>query len=110
MKKFAEKIIELKNRIVVDIDNERQYDTEILGLSQSNNVLNFKGDKITLKEGDYIYLLTENYENGEPDHILAEGYVIKNPYQDLPYRFCCHLQGEIQYLTDLQNATTTHNN
>lgn len=90
----------IESRIVVDIDNERPYDSSILGLSQRDEVLSFAGDTIVLTEGMYVYMITENFDEDIPDHILSEGLVIKKPYPDLPYKWCCRIEGKIEYLED----------
>lgn len=90
----------LNTRILVDIDNERPYDCDIVGLSKTDEAINFNGETVTLKEGTYIYIYTESVEKGVTSYILAEGYVIRSPYKDLPYKWCCQIQGKIEYIED----------
>ncbi|HEX8576858.1 MAG TPA: hypothetical protein VF677_11245 [Flavobacterium sp.] len=71
------------DRILVDIDNERPYGRDIVGLSKTDEVINFNGDTVTLEEGKYIYTYTESIEKGVLSYIFAEGYVIRSPYKDL---------------------------
>ena len=93
----------LSGRILVDIDNERPYDRNILGLSKSDEVIDFNGNKVVLENGNYIYAYTESLEGSDTSYILSEGRVIKNPYEDLPYKWCCVLQGEIEYIEDYKS-------
>lgn len=97
---MSRKFVELNDRILVDIDNERRYDQKILGLSQSDEVEGFNKNTITLKEGDYVYTFTENHSEDEISYIFAEGYVIQNPYPDLPYKWCCRLVGDVEFSED----------
>lgn len=90
----------LTNRVLVDIDNERRYDRDILGLSQTDDIIDFQGNIVKLIEGSYIYTFTENFDGDIPGYILAEGFVIPSPYKDLPYKWCCKLEGEIEYSED----------
>jgi hypothetical protein len=99
----AEKILEkiekykgVKERILVDLDNERPYHSDIVGLARNNEVTDFQGNSIILQGGEYVYLYTES----PPDYIFAEGVVIPNPYEDLSYKWCCSLVGEIEYFED----------
>ena len=99
--KSMTKYQELNSRILVDIDNERRYDCDIVGLSQTDEATDFNGNTVILKEGNYIHTYTENYEKGEGlSFIFAEGYVIQSPYSDLHYKWCCKIQGEIEYSED----------
>ena len=97
----------LKNRILIDIDNERPYDYNIVGLSQSDEVRDFNGDIIILEEGRYIYTFTESIEGGVVSYIFAEGYVISSPYKDLSYKWCCQIEGEIEFIEDYNNRFST---
>ncbi len=91
---------ELKNRIQVDIDNERRYDCDIVGLSKTDEAITYNGEKQSLQEGQYIYMYTENIEKEGENHIFSEGYIIANPYNDLPYKWCCKIKGEIEFMED----------
>lgn len=87
-------------RVLVDIDNDRSYDCDIVGLSKTDEITDFEGNTIRLKEGIYIYTYTDNIENGVPSYIFAEGYVIRSPYKDVACRWWCKIQGEIEYSED----------
>ena len=38
--------------------------------------------------------------DGEISYIFSEGYVIFNPYEDIPYKWCCRIVGNIEYLEE----------
>lgn len=92
--------IHIKNRILVDIDNERRYDCDILNLTKTDEVIDFMGDAVILNQGDYLYTFTENHEEGILSYIFAEGRVIRSPYEDSPCKWCLKLVGEIEYSED----------
>ncbi len=87
-------------RIKVDIDNDRIVDNDVVKLSREDFVIDYSGKKITLKEGMYVYLYTDDTDDkGEPSFIFSEGIVIKNPYGDLTlFKWFCRLKGEILYV------------
>lgn len=91
----------LNGRVFADFDNERVYDLDIVGLSKSNEMFDFEGNIVILKENDFIYLFMQiDIENHE--YVVAEGYVITNPYPTKPYLWCCKLSSEIEYFGDYQ--------
>lgn len=90
---------ELNYRIFADFDNERVVDLDIVGLTQTNEVKNFIGDTVFLKEGDYIYLYMPTDET-LPEYVFSEGYVIRNPYKFTPYKWCCKLTSKLEYIED----------
>lgn len=95
--------IDITNRVLVDIDNDRWRDPDIVGLTKAGEdyALNFKGEKILLHKGDYIYMYTDNsYPDGTISYLFFEGYVISNPYDDIPCKWCCRIVGEIEDLED----------
>ena len=69
-------------------------------LSREDFVIDYSGKKITLKEGMYVHLYTDDTDDkGEPSFIFSEGIVIKNPYGDLTlFKWFCRLKGEILYV------------
>lgn len=91
---------ELKNRIWVDIDNERPYNCDIVGLSKTDEAITYNGVKQPLHEGQYIYMYTESIEKEGKTYIFSEGYVIANPYNNLMYKWCCKIIGEIEFMED----------
>jgi hypothetical protein len=44
-----------EERYFADMDNERPFDEDIVGLSKTDEVIGFSGKVRTIKEGDYIY-------------------------------------------------------
>lgn len=93
----------VSNRLLVDIDNERPRDFDIVGLTKRgvDYAVNFKNERVLLHEGDYVYMYTDNsYPNGEISYIFCEGYVISNPYDDIPYKWCCRIVGDVEYVED----------
>lgn len=65
--------IDITNRVLVDIDNDRWRDTDIVGLTKAGEdyALNFKGEKILLHKGDYIYMYTDNsYPDGTISYLF----------------------------------------
>jgi hypothetical protein len=91
---------DVTDRIRVDIDNERPYDFDIVGVTRKDTVTDFNGDKITLQAGDYVYMYTESIEKGEISYIFSEGYIIPNPYEDMKYKWCCKIIGDIEDIED----------
>lgn len=91
---------DISKRIWVDIDNERPYDSDIVGVTRQEFAIDFNNNHIPLNEGDYIYMYTESIENGILSYIVCEGYVISNPYKDMPYSWCCKIVGDIEYIED----------
>lgn len=90
----------LTNRILVDIDNQRRYDCDILGLGRTNEMIDFSGNVVLLEVGDYIYTYTVSIEVGVLSYIFAEGFVIMGDYEHQAYKWCCKLCGEIEYSED----------
>lgn len=90
----------IDSRIKVDIDNDRIVDNDVVKLSREDFVIDYSGKKITLKEGMYVYLYTDDTDDkGEPSFIFSEGIVIKNPYGDLTlFKWFCRLKEEILYV------------
>ncbi|MCL2872817.1 MAG: SAM-dependent methyltransferase [Betaproteobacteria bacterium] len=86
-------------RIFADTDNERPFDSNIVGLTKNDEVSDFSGRAILIKEGDYLYLYMDC---GNGDCIFSEGLVIKNPYPTKPYKWCCKLSGEIEYMSEYE--------
>lgn len=87
-----------EERIWADISNESNVDSDIVGLTQSDEVKDFFGNSVIIHEGDYVYLYEDMREdNGEVSYIFFEGYVITNPYDFLPYKWCCKLTGDKRY-------------
>ena len=87
-----------EERIWADISNESNVDSDIVGLTQSDEVKDFFGNSVIIHEGDYVYLYEDMREdNGEVSYIFFEGYVIPNPYDFLPYKWCCKLIGDKRY-------------
>lgn len=86
---------ELSSRIYADFDNERPYELNVVGLSQTDYVIDFTGKKIKIYDGDYIYLYMDVDSN---EYVVSEGVVFPNPYTDLPYKWCCRLSWEIEYM------------
>ncbi|RHH05420.1 hypothetical protein DW228_22940 [Bacteroides fragilis] len=94
---------DVTKRILVDIDNERRKDCDVVGLTKSGEdyIINYEKEKILLHEGDYVYMYTEDVHlDGEISYIFSEGYVIFNPYEDIPYKWCCRIVGNIEYLEE----------
>jgi hypothetical protein len=89
-------IIPKEERYFADMDNERPFDGDIVGLTQTDEVIGFTGKARTIKEGDYIYL----YMDAGDDFVFSEGIVIGNPYPSKPYRWCCKLLQPIKYMSD----------
>ncbi|EAM2539658.1 TPA: hypothetical protein MZO93_003387, partial [Salmonella enterica] len=87
----------VSERLYADIDNERVADIDIVGLTQSDEVKDFFGNSVIIHEGDYVYLYTDSIEGGELSYIFSEGYVIPNPYEFKPYKWCCKLAGDEPY-------------
>lgn len=91
----------LNDRIYADFDNERTIDLDVVGLTQSDEVRNFIGDTVFLKEGDYIYLYM-SIDETLPEYVFSEGYVIPNPYKFKPYKWCCKLTSKLEYIEDYE--------
>ena len=89
----------LNGRVFADFDNERVYDLDIVGLSKSNEIIDFEENIVILKENEFIYLFMQiDIENHV--YVVAEGFVIPNPYAFKPYLWCCKLVSEIEYFED----------
>lgn len=89
----------LSGRLFADFDNERIQDRNIVGLSQSDEMINFDGRHVILKHHDYVYLYMQTDEFPD-EYVVAEGFIIANPYTFKPYRWCCKLTSEIEYFED----------
>lgn len=87
----------LKERVFADFDNEIVDDFNIIGLTQSDYVETFCGESLRIAEGDYIYMFMPADEVRK-EYFLAEGVVIKNPYEFKPYKWCCRVVGQFEYL------------
>ena len=92
----------LNSRIFADFDNERSVDSDIVGLSQTDEIENYMGETIFLKEGDYVYLYLQTDEI-LPEYVFSEGFVIPNPYEFKPYKWCCKLTREIEDIEDIED-------
>lgn len=88
-----------ESRISADFDNERPYDEDVVGLTKTDEVSAFGGRKVEIKEGDYIYLYMDV---GDGDYVFSEGAVIRNPYSSKPYRWCCQLKRELEYMSEYE--------
>ena len=99
------KFVGLSNRIFADFDNERPYDENIVGISKYDEIKNFSGVLITLRKGDFIYLFMSVSEDPS-DYVVSEGFVIENPYEKMPYKWCCRIIGVIQYIEDYKLNNT----
>lgn len=86
----------LENRIFADFDNERIQDVDVVGLTQTDYVKNFSGETVRIHEGDYIYMFMP-IDEVLSEYVFAEGFVIKNPYDFKPYRWCCKIVGGLEY-------------
>jgi hypothetical protein len=86
-----------EERYFADMDNERPFDEDIVGLAKTDEVLGFTGKIRTIKEWDYIYLYMDI---GDDDFVFSEGVVIKNPYPSKQYKWCCKLLRPIEYMSD----------
>jgi hypothetical protein len=94
------KYVSKEFRVFADIDNERPFDEDIVGLTQTDNVTDFFGRTFSIKEGEYLYLYMD-YSDG--DHVFFEGIVIRNPYPKIPYRWCCKLAGKLECTSEYEN-------
>ena len=94
--------IGLNSRIFADFDNERVLDLDIVGLTQTDEIKNYMGETIFLKEGDYVYLYMP-VDEILPKYIFSEGFVIHNPYEFKPYKWCCKLTRELEYIEDYES-------
>lgn len=99
----------VNERVYADIDNERVVDFDIVGLTQSDELKDFFGNEVVIHEGDYIYLYTDSIENGVLSYIFSEGYVIPNPYDFKPYKWCCKLVGDEPYFEYLDDYNKRFN-
>ncbi|MDF0607144.1 hypothetical protein HZU77_016115, partial [Neisseriaceae bacterium TC5R-5] len=95
--KITKKYKGLNERVYADFDNECIFDANIVGLTFTEEVENFHGEKIHLQEGEYIYLYM-GIDKFLPEYVVAEGHVISNPYSSRQYKWCCKLVGDIEYL------------
>ena len=86
-------------RIFADTDNERPFDENIVGLTKNDEVVDFLGHIVSIKENDYLYMYMDC---GDGDYVFTEGVVIKNPYPTKPYKWCCKLLGEIEYMSEYE--------
>lgn len=84
-------------RVFADFDNERPFDEDVVGLTKTDEVSLFGGGKIEIKEGDHVYLYMDV---GDGDYVFSEGVVISNPYSSKPYRWCCKLTCELEYMSE----------
>ncbi|EDZ1845493.1 hypothetical protein GN572_004834 [Salmonella enterica] len=91
----------LEGRVFADFDNERIQDIDIVGLTQTDCVKAFSGESIRINEGDYLYMFMP-IDEVLPEYILAEGFVIKNPYEFKPYKWCCKIIGELEYIKEYE--------
>ncbi|WP_096031274.1 hypothetical protein [Caballeronia temeraria] len=99
---FAERKYKPKEeRVFADIDNERPFDENIVGLTKTDQVIDFYGSHISIAEGDYLYLFMDC---GGGDYVFAEGVVIKNPYPMKPYKWCCKLFCDIEYMDKYERS------
>ncbi|MGJ0637307.1 hypothetical protein [Xenorhabdus bovienii] len=92
----------LHDRIYADFDNERVIDLDIVGLTQLDEVKDFSGNVVLLKKGDYIYLYMP-VDESLPEYVFSEGYVIPNPYEFKPYKWCCKLMTGIEFIEEYNN-------
>lgn len=93
----------LNSRIFADFDNERGVDSDIVGLAQTDEIKNYMGETIFLKEGDYVYLYLP-VDEILPEYVFSEGFVIPNPYEFKPYKWCCKLTRELEYIEDYESS------
>ncbi|WP_174866829.1 hypothetical protein [Pectobacterium polaris] len=89
----------LKDRVFADFGNEIVDDFYIVGLSKSDYINSFSGESVKIKEGDYIYMFMP-IDEVLPEYLFAEGVVIKNPYEFKPYKWCCKIIGEFEYIDE----------
>ena len=102
------KYVDIRNRVYVDIDNDRVFDYDIVKLSRLDEIEDYSGNRIELHENDYIYMYTDNIEDNEHSYIYSEGIVIRNPYNELSsFKWFCKLIGDIEYLKDYNNRFVT---
>ncbi|WP_038354619.1 hypothetical protein [Escherichia marmotae] len=102
----------LRHRVYADMDNEHiEFDLissficgSGVGLSKSDAINDFSGEKIVLREGDYIYLYMEVGvgESGAMEYVFAEGYILPHPNYDAttPCKWCCKYVGDVEYMED----------
>ena len=70
----------IDSRIKVDIDNDRIVDNDVVKLSREDFVIDYSGKKITLKEGMYVHLYTDDTDDkGEPSFYFFRGNCYKKP-------------------------------
>jgi hypothetical protein len=92
-----------EERYFADMDHERPFDENIVGLTQTDEITGFSGNMRIIKELDYIYLYMDI---GDDDFVFSEGIVIKSPYPSKPYKWCCKLLRPIEYVSDYSNRRT----
>ena len=98
----------LEHRVRVDIDNDRVYDSHHVKLSREDEVLDYSGAIIHLREGMRIYLYTVNGDAEWP-FILAEGLVVRNPYgASTSFTWWCELQGDLIYVNERGHPCGNH--
>lgn len=91
--------IPLHKRFYADLDNER-VDENIVGLSKDDFVKNFHGELIDISEFQYLNLFMDIIDDGKKSYAVSGGHLIANPYPLKPYKWCCKLDQEIEYIED----------
>lgn len=97
------KPVKINSRIYADFDNERPFSEKIVGLSKTDEVSDFDGRVVRLSQGDYIYLFMP-IDDVLPEYVFSEGVVIKNPYDEKPYKWCCQLHVAIEHMEAYEKA------
>ena len=83
-----------------DLDNER-VESNVVGLTQTDLVKRFDGSFAELREGEYVHLFMDIVDEDKSySYVVSEGTVIRNPYAFKPYKWCCQLNGVIEYIED----------
>lgn len=107
-----------EERIWADISNESNVDSDIVGLTQSDEVKDFFGNSLLFMRV-IMYIYMRIWEKITVSYIFFEGYVIPNPYDFLPYKWCCKLKENKQYFEysdeynkrfDIQHNMRNHGN
>lgn len=84
---------DVTKRILVDIDNERRKDCDVVGLTKSGEdyIINYEKEKILLHEGDYVYMYTEDV------HLDGEiSYIFQRDMLFLTHMRIFHINGVVE--------------
>jgi hypothetical protein len=92
--------VDLSQRVYADLDNER-VEPDVVGLTKTDFVKSVGGDLVKICEGEYLHLFMDIIDDdGSNSYVVSEGIVISNPYAFKPYKWCCRLTENIEYIDD----------